>query len=63
MGLFGKKKETKTGSASTRVKDPVCGMMIDPNTAAGKSEYQGKTYTFCNPGCKKTFDANPAKFT
>lgn len=44
------------------VKDPVCGMMVDEKRAAGKSEYKGKTYYFCSPGCKKTFDANPEKF-
>jgi Cu+-exporting ATPase len=43
-------------------KDPVCGMMVDPKTAAGKSEYQGKTYYFCAPGCKKSFDKEPEKY-
>jgi len=43
-------------------KDPVCGMDVDPETAAGKSEYKGKTYYFCAPGCKKSFDANPEKY-
>jgi P-type Cu+ transporter len=43
-------------------KDPVCGMMVDPQTAAGKSEYQGKTYYFCAPGCKSDFDKEPAKY-
>ncbi len=44
------------------VKDPVCGMEIDPKTAAGKSEYQGQTYYFCSPGCKRDFDKDPAKY-
>ncbi len=44
------------------VKDPVCGMMIDPKTAAGKSEYQGQTYYFCSLGCKKDFDKEPQKY-
>ena len=43
-------------------KDPVCGMMVDEQTAAGKSEYQGKTYYFCAPICKKKFEAEPDKF-
>ena len=43
-------------------KDPVCGMEIDPKTAAGKSEYQGKSYYFCSLGCKKLFDKNPEKY-
>ena len=44
------------------VKDPVCGMEIDPATAAGKSEYKGETYYFCSPGCKKSFDKDPEKY-
>ena len=43
-------------------KDPVCGMLVDPKTAAGKSEYNGKTYYFCAPGCKKDFDKDPGKY-
>jgi YHS domain-containing protein len=34
------------------VTDPVCKMTIDENEAAGKSEYNGKTYYFCAPGCQ-----------
>ena len=44
------------------VKDLVCGMEIDPETAAGKSEYQGTTYYFCATGCKTDFDADPEKY-
>jgi Cu+-exporting ATPase len=47
---------------ATTVKDPVCGMEIDPNTAAGKSEYKGQTYYFCSAGCKKSFDKDPEKY-
>ena len=43
-------------------KDPVCRMDVDPKTAAGKSEYLGKTYYFCSPGCKKDFDKEPQKY-
>jgi YHS domain-containing protein len=44
------------------VKDPVCGMDIDPATAAGASEYKGQTYYFCSPGCKQAFDQEPEKY-
>jgi Cu+-exporting ATPase len=47
--------------AAQLVKDPICGMMIDPVTAAGKSDYSGQTYYFCAATCKQTFDADPAK--
>lgn len=43
-------------------KDPVCGMEVNPETAAGKSEYKGETYYFCAPGCKKAFDQEPEKY-
>ena len=32
------------------VHDPVCGMDIEPETAAGTSEYKGQTYYFCSAG-------------
>ena len=47
---------------AAKVRDPVCGMMIDPATAAGRFDYQGQTYYFCNPGCLKKFQANPAAY-
>jgi len=42
--------------------DPVCKMQVDENKAAGKSEYNGKTYYFCALGCKKRFDETPEKY-
>ena len=42
--------------------DPVCGMEVDPKTAAGKSVYNGQTYYFCSLGCKKDFDKEPEKY-
>jgi len=44
------------------IKDPVCGMEVDPKQSAGKSEYLGQTYYFCSAGCKKAFDKEPAKY-
>jgi Cu+-exporting ATPase len=45
------------------VRDVVCGMTIDPATAAGSSEHQGETYYFCARSCKERFDANPERYT
>ena len=45
-----------------QVKDPVCGMMIDRDTAADKSQYQGRTFYFCSAECKRQFDAAPDRF-
>ena len=43
-------------------KDPVCGMQVDPRTAAAQSTYLGKTYYFCAEACKQQFDKNPAQY-
>jgi YHS domain-containing protein len=45
-----------------QVTDPVCGMTVDTTTANLKSEYQGQSYYFCGPGCKKAFDKEPEKY-
>jgi YHS domain-containing protein len=42
--------------------DPVCGMSVDPATAKHTAEYEGTTYAFCAPGCKKAFQRDPASF-
>ncbi len=42
--------------------DPVCKMEVDEKTAQFKSEYKGKNYYFCAPGCKKAFNENPKKY-
>ncbi|MFZ2490243.1 MAG: heavy metal translocating P-type ATPase [Thermoanaerobaculia bacterium] len=42
--------------------DPVCHMTVDPARAAGTSEHNGETIYFCNPNCKKKFDADPEKY-
>jgi len=40
----------------------VCGVEVG-DTAKFRSVYKGKTYYFCAPGCKVTFDENPEKCT
>src|SRR5688572_28320110 len=43
-------------------RDPVCGMMVDPEGAAGRTEYQDKTYYFCATSCLQRFRAEPGKY-
>jgi Cu+-exporting ATPase len=43
-------------------KDPVCGMDVQPEQAAGQSEFKGRTYYFCCPACKQKFDQDPQNF-
>lgn len=49
-------------SAGLERLDPVCLMDVDPATARWKSEYNRRTYYFCAPACKKTFDRDPAAY-
>jgi len=43
--------------------DPVCKMQVDEKKpSGGSSEYKGKKYYFCAPGCKRMFDKDPEKF-
>ena len=42
--------------------DPVCGMQVEEQTAAGSSVFEGSKYYFCSAGCKKKFDANPSAY-
>ena len=45
-----------------KVKDVVCEMMVDPETAPFQSEYKGNKYYFCAKGCKVAFDRDPEKY-
>ena len=42
--------------------DPVCGMSVNPETAAGKYDYNDKTYYFCSTGCREKFKKDPESF-
>ncbi|MEO0078981.1 MAG: heavy metal translocating P-type ATPase, partial [candidate division WOR-3 bacterium] len=42
--------------------DPVCKMQVTEGREAGRWEYQGKTYYFCNVNCLKRFQAEPERF-
>ncbi len=53
--------ESPTGVA-TLVTDPVCGMTIDPKTAAATREHDGTTFYFCSTGCAEKFDADPHRY-
>lgn len=42
--------------------DPVCGMTVDPATAAGSAEHAGTTYHFCSRHCVDKFRADPTRY-
>jgi Cu+-exporting ATPase len=45
-----------------KVKDPVCGMSVDPEKSVDKVEHGGKPYYFCSPRCAERFKREPEKF-
>ena len=44
------------------VKDPVCGMSVDPHTAKHRREHGGRTYYFCSARCAEKFEAAPEEY-
>src|SRR5437773_1190772 len=46
----------------TTVKDPVCGMSVESETASVSSQYKGHPYWFCSARCKEKFLADPGKY-
>ena len=48
---------------SRSVTDPVCGMTVDPEQAAGHAEHDGHGYWFCSTGCRDAFTGEPDRYT
>jgi len=42
--------------------DPVCKTKVDDQKTATTSQYQGMTYCFCSPECKRKFDQQPQQY-
>ena len=47
---------------SDGVKDPVCGMTVDPTKSEHQAEYEGRTFHFCSQGCREKFIADPDRY-
>jgi YHS domain-containing protein/uncharacterized membrane protein YraQ (UPF0718 family) len=47
---------------TTLVKDPVCGMTVDPDKSDHRAVHEGQTYYFCSAGCKEAFEKEPDKY-
>jgi P-type Cu+ transporter len=52
---------TQTGQAAN-VRDPVCGMIVDPEKSQHAFEHEGHRYTFCSVGCREKFTLDPAAY-
>ncbi len=50
------------GESKSTATDPVCGMEVEPTSAAGTHEHDGQTYFFCSQPCLERFRAEPARY-
>ncbi len=55
-------QEAGSGAAPDRLKDPVCGMMVDPHATRHRTTYGGHTFYFCSAGCRQKFEADPSRY-
>ena len=46
----------------TVIRDPICGMTVDPNAGKPSAEHASETYHFCCEGCRTKFLADPAAY-
>jgi uncharacterized membrane protein YraQ (UPF0718 family)/YHS domain-containing protein len=49
-------------AGASQVRDPVCGMTVDPAGTDHHSVRDGETYHFCSAGCKQSFDKDPVRY-
>lgn len=50
------------GPPGTTVKDPVCGMDVDPQHAGAAAVYKGVTYYFCSTAHRDQFEQDPQRY-
>jgi Cu+-exporting ATPase len=55
----GQGRETTGGQV---VRDPVCGMTVDPAAGKPTHEHDGRVFHFCNPGCRDKFAKAPGDY-
>src|SRR4030095_11525599 len=51
-----------TETTSQMTVDPVCGMTVNPDSAAGSYDYKGQSYYFCHAHCLNKFRQEPERY-
>jgi Cu+-exporting ATPase len=54
--------QSQSQAQGHEVKDPVCGMRVDPETTSHRAEHEGVAYYFCSAGCRAKFLADPDRY-
>src|SRR5271163_1185770 len=55
-------ERTPAAESAGKVKDPVCGMSVEPATAKHRAIHAGQDYFFCSAGCRAKFVADPSRY-
>ena len=53
---------TSSADSNSKTVDPVCGMIVDPVTAAHRATHEGQDYFFCSSGCRTKFIVDPDRY-
>ena len=53
--------EVSAGTVANAI-DPVCGMEVEIANARHHSDFEGRTFYFCCPACKRSFERNPQEY-
>ena len=61
-GAAGHQHHHAPAASALTVKDPVCGMNVDPHQTPHRHELRGQTYYFCSAGCRTKFAADPDRY-
>ena len=48
---------------SNKIKDPVCGMDVNPDRTELQANWNGKEFHFCSADCKRLFESSPERFS
>ncbi|MCP4564096.1 MAG: heavy metal translocating P-type ATPase [Bosea sp.] len=57
------KMHPEGSAAEHHVKDPVCGMMVDPHIASFRTQHGGHSFYFCSARCRDQFEQDPARYS
>ena len=55
-------KGSPSSDGRSLARDPVCGMSVEPDSAAGSHHYMGQTYFFCSLHCLQKFRSEPSSY-
>src|SRR5439155_9610419 len=59
----GERLAEQVGTVATTIAiDPVCGMEVEIASARHSSSFEGDSFYFCCPACKRLFDKNPQEY-